>query len=77
MGAIPRAKVAVVTGVSQITRFQRKSHVSLTVQLQQYLVQISRSSALSIGVHIIHEIGLGLNALARIGAYIIDLSLPK
>jgi hypothetical protein len=27
--------------------------------------------------HIIHEIGLGLNALARIGAYIIDLSLPK
>ena len=31
----------------------------------------------SIVFHIIHEIGLGLNALARIGAYIIDLSLPK
>ena len=31
----------------------------------------------SIVFHIIHEIGLGLNALARIGAYIIDLSLPN
>jgi hypothetical protein len=30
MGAIPRAKVAVVTGVSQITRFRRKSHIKWT-----------------------------------------------